>query len=98
MQGVAHIQAVATKAGIIRTSETFEGIIAKGVGQDYQWSEFEEYLVQGRLPDFNGVLNEEVLLSSYMANRLKLGVGDGFFTFSSEMKIPQKSLTNESLR
>ena len=90
VEGVAHIQAVATKAGIIRTAETFEGIIAKGVGQDFQWSAFEEYLVGGRIPDFNGVLNEEVLLSSYMANRLQLGIGDDFFTFFLRDEDPSK--------
>ncbi len=34
VEGVHHIQAVATKAGIIRTEDTFEGIIAKGVGKE----------------------------------------------------------------
>jgi len=79
--GIAHIQAVASKGGIIRTEETFEGIIAKGVGDDYHWARFEEYLVAGRLPDYTGKLNEEVLLSRRMASRLRFGVGDTFFAF-----------------
>ncbi len=90
VEGIAHIQAVATKAGIIRTAATFEGIIAKGVGPDYQWSQFSEYLVEGRIPDFRGELNEEVLLSSYMAQRLELGVGDSFFTFFLRDEDPGK--------
>ena len=90
VEGISHIQAVATKAGIIRTAETFEGIIAKGVGPDYQWAQFSEYLVEGRLPDFSGELNEEVLISSYMAQRLELGVGDSFFTFFLRDEDPSK--------
>ena len=90
VEGVLHVQAVATKAGIIRTAETFEGIIAKGVGKDYQWSAFEEYLVSGRIPDFAGDLNEEVLLSAYMAGRLQLEVGDEFFTFFLRDEDPSK--------
>ncbi|MGC1513937.1 MAG: FtsX-like permease family protein [Maribacter sp.] len=81
VEGVTHIQAVATKAGIIRTEETFEGIIAKGVGADYDWSAMKEFLVAGNLPDVEGELNSEVLLSRIMANRLNLKVGDSFFTF-----------------
>ena len=81
VEGVTHIQAVATKAGIIRTEETFEGIIAKGVGADYDWSAMKEFLVAGSLPDVEGELNSEVLLSRIMANRLNLKVGDSFFTF-----------------
>ncbi|MER3317907.1 MAG: FtsX-like permease family protein [Allomuricauda sp.] len=81
VEGVKHVQAVATKGGIIRTADTFEGMLAKGVGTDYDWSTFKEYLVDGRLPDYSGKLNEEVLVSSLMANRLQLKVGDSFFSF-----------------
>lgn len=76
--GVRHIQAVATKAGIIRTEDTFEGIIAKGVGPDYDWSAFRDFLVAGELPDYRGELGEEVLVSSLLANRLQLQVGSEF--------------------
>ncbi len=81
VDGIAHVQAVASKGGIIRTENTFEGIIAKGVGSDYNWSAFEEYLVNGKLPDYSGKLNNEVLMSRLMANRLHLKTGDSFFAF-----------------
>lgn len=81
IDGIDHVQAVASKGGIIRTAETFEGIIAKGVGPDYNWEVFEEFIVSGRVPDYSGGLNTEVLLSSLMANRLQLTTGDSFFAF-----------------
>lgn len=81
VEGVSHVQAVATKGGIIRTEDTFEGMLAKGVGQDYNWTVFEEYIVDGRLPDYTGKLNDEVLISRMMANRLQLKVDDSFFSF-----------------
>lgn len=81
VEGISHIQAVASKGGIIRTEETFEGIIAKGVGEDYNWDVFKEYLVDGQLPDYTGKLNDEVLLSLRMASRLRFKVGDSFFAF-----------------
>ncbi|WP_318342968.1 ABC transporter permease [Flagellimonas baculiformis] len=81
VEGVRHVQAVATKGGIIRTEDTFEGMLAKGVGTDYDWSAFQDFLVEGRLPDYSGKLNDEVLISRRMANRLQLGVGDTFFSF-----------------
>ena len=98
VEGIVHIQAVATKAGIIRTEETFEGIIAKGVGKDYNWSALEEYLVAGVLPDYSEELNSDVLISRIMANRLNLGVGDSFFTFflrdDATDKIPNQRKFN----
>lgn len=81
VEGVSHVQAVATKGGIIRTEDTFEGMLAKGVGQDYNWTVFEEYIVDGRLPNYSGKLNDEVLISRMMANRLQLKIDDSFFSF-----------------
>ncbi|RZJ48656.1 MAG: ABC transporter permease [Flavobacterium sp.] len=78
---VSHIQAIATKAGIIRTENAFEGIIFKGVGSDYDWNNIKEYLVEGKLPDFAKNLNEEVIISRFLANRLNLKIGDNFNTF-----------------
>jgi len=81
IDGISHVQVVASKGGIIRTEKTFEGIIAKGVGTDYNWDVFGEYIAEGRLPNYTGDLNTEVLLSQLMANRLELKVGDTFFAF-----------------
>ena len=81
IDGIAHIQAVASKAGIIRTETAFEGVIFKGVGADYDTANLKEYLVAGRLPNFKSTLNEEVLISQYLANRLGLKNNDTFVTY-----------------
>ncbi|CAC9973298.1 ABC transporter permease [Flavobacterium panici] len=78
---VSHIQAVASKAGIIRTENAFEGIVFKGVGADYNWNNIKEYLVEGKLPDFSKTLTEEVIISRFLADRLNLKLGDSFNTF-----------------
>ena len=90
--GVSHIQAIATKAGIIRTEKAFEGIVFKGVGTDYQWSNIKEYLVAGRLPDLSSQINSEVVISQFLAHRLQLKVGDAFNTFF--IKENQSQLPN----
>ena len=90
VEGISHVQAVATKGGIIRTENTFEGFIAKGVGSDYNWEVFKEYLVKGELPDYSGDLNTEVLLSELMANRLQLKIGDSFSAFFPKEEDPLK--------
>ncbi|WP_298514153.1 FtsX-like permease family protein [uncultured Kordia sp.] len=79
--GVTHIQAVAIKAGIIRTEKTFEGVLAKGVGADYNWEAFEDFLTEGRFPNVSEKReNREILMSAYMARRLELKLGDTFKT------------------
>ena len=92
VSGISHIQAIATKAGIIRTEKAFEGIIFKGVGADYQWSNIKEYLIAGRLPNLSGQLNPEVVISQFLADRLQLKVGDAFNTFF--IKENQNQLPN----
>ena len=83
---VEHIQAIASKAGIIRTETAFEGIIFKGVGNDSKWDNIKEYIIEGRIPNVKGDLNEEVVISQFIANRLNLKVGDGFNTFFMKEK------------
>ena len=90
--GISHIQAIATKAGIIRTEKAFEGIVFKGVGTDYQWSNIKEYLIAGRLPNLSSQLNSEVVISQFLADRLQLKVGDAFNTFF--IKENQSQLPN----
>jgi lipoprotein-releasing system permease protein len=92
VEGVSHIQAIASKAGIIRTENAFEGIVFKGVGGDYKWDNIKEYLVAGKLPNFSNKVNEDVVISQFLANRLKLKVGDAFNTFF--MKEGQNKLPN----
>lgn len=74
---VTHVQAITTRAGIIRTKETFEGVMVKGIGDDYDWPRIESYIIEGRKPDFTtDELSTETLFSTYLANRLGFKVGD----------------------
>lgn len=90
IDGISHVQAVATKAGIIRTEKAFEGIVFKGVGKDFQWENLQEYIISGTIPDLKANLNSEVIISQYLANRLQLKVGDKFNTYfmKEEGKLP----------
>ena len=81
IDGIKHIQAVASKAGIIRTETAFEGIIFKGVGKDYDWNNLNEYLIDGEIPNLKQQLNPEILISKFLADRLNLKVGNNFNTF-----------------
>lgn len=78
VDGIDHIQVVATKYGVIRTETDFEGIVVKGVGADYRWDYLQEYLVEGRIPTYTKEkkYSKEILLSAYMANRLGFELND----------------------
>ena len=92
VEGIKHIQATASKGGVIRTATDFEGIVIKGVGADYNWEYFSDFLVEGNLPNFTESLNEEILISEYLTKRLHLKVGDKVTTFffrEDSSKIPR---------
>ena len=78
VDGVTHVQAVAQKFGIIRTETDFEGLFLKGVGIDYNWQYFKEFLIQGKLPNYSESYSDEVLISEHLAKRLLFKLGDTF--------------------
>ena len=74
---LAKTQSFAHKAALLKGEDEVEGILMKGVGQDFDTLGFAQYLVEGRLlhvPD-SGVSNE-IMLSQLVANKLRLRVGD----------------------
>ena len=83
--GIRHVQAVALKAGILKTKDELMGVVLKGVGRDYDWNLLRESLVAGTVPvvgadsaaDKFNPGSTQLLISQYMANQLQAKVGDG---------------------
>lgn len=76
-EGFLSMAPYALRGGIVRTDESVEGVLLKGVGGDYDWRFFEEWLQEGSLPRVgDSIRTKEILLSCDLARRLKLGVGD----------------------
>lgn len=74
---VDRVQSYANKAALIKGESEVEGVLMKGVGQDFDTLNFKKYLLEGRIlkiPE-EGTSNE-VMLSRIIANKLLLGVGD----------------------
>ena len=76
IDGIKNVQIFANKGGMIRTATDFEGIVLKGVSTDYDWSFFKEYLVEGKLPNFNQRRVRDVLLSKTLVDRMQLALSD----------------------
>lgn len=81
IDGIKKVQPFINVGGIIRTPTDFEGIILKGVPADYDFSFFEESLVEGRLPNFKQERNREILISKSIANRLHFKLNDTIQTW-----------------
>lgn len=86
LKGVKHLQSFATKGGMVKTKEQIYGILLRGLSADYDTSFFAGCLVDGRLPELQAPSSElrtsnEVLISSTIANKLNLKVGDKLRTY-----------------
>ena len=74
---VKTVQAFATKYAIIKGSESFEEVLLKGVEKNYDFSHMNEFLKTGRWIHFpDSGYSNEINLSTYTANQLKLKVND----------------------
>jgi lipoprotein-releasing system permease protein len=88
---IDHIQATASKAALVKSKTDFEGLVVKGVGLDYRWHNLDSYLVEGSYPNTQDNLNNEILLSQTIAQRLHVGIGDrvtAYFQNSSSTGTP----------
>ena len=75
--GVRHVQAFATKGGMVKTDEQIYGIILRGLSKDYDTSFYHQCLTDGHL--FSST--NEVIISSTIAAKLKLKAGDKMRTY-----------------
>ncbi|MCB9360705.1 MAG: ABC transporter permease [Flavobacteriales bacterium] len=82
VQGIKHIQVFANKAGIIKTNEEIYGVVVKGIGSDFDWEFFKKNLVAGEVVKVkDGELNNDLLISKTIADKMKLKVGDKTFIY-----------------
>jgi lipoprotein-releasing system permease protein len=92
--GIKHIQVFATKPGIIKTGEDIQGAIVKGVGSDFDWSFFNENMVEGRsFTVTDTAKTNEVVISKYLSSLLKLKVGDRFIMYFIDNRPRPRSFT-----
>jgi lipoprotein-releasing system permease protein len=79
LQDAGHMQRFAQKAGIIRTKETLEGAVLKGVGPEFRWDFFESYLQEGQSFSLQTAdPNDSVWISQQLGRLLQLKLGDRF--------------------
>lgn len=80
--GIRHVEVFATKPGIIKTDSAFQGIILKGVGEDYDWRFFKQNMIAGSVINPNDTTHaNQAILSKNIANKLNLKKGDSFLCY-----------------
>lgn len=82
---VTNVTEFASKPGILKTDSAFQGIIFKGTAY---WDYFTENLVSGELP----IAQNEVLISTVLAQQLQLTVGDPILCYFVQSNLRVRKL------
>ena len=73
---IKHFLVFANKAGIIKTKTEIEGVVLKGIGEDFDWTFFDKNIIEGK--SFKVLPNkkcDEIIVSKNIADKLNLKVG-----------------------
>lgn len=93
LEGVATVQRYSTKPGMIMTDNDFQGMVLKGVGQEYDKTFLQAHLLEGEIPSFTDtVSSNKVLVSHALAVKLGIGLGDKLYTYYIEDNIRARRL------
>jgi len=86
---VKSVNSFAFKPGIIKTDENINGIVLKGVGSDFNWENFESYVVEGTVPSEKN----HGLISTTIAKRLNLKLGDKLRIYFIQQPVRARAFT-----
>ena len=81
---VKNIQVFSTKAGIIKNNNEILGVVLKGVGNDFNWSFFNENLISGEIFPINdslGKITNNILISESISRKIGLKSGDNLIMY-----------------
>ena len=79
---ISHVQRYSVKPGMIMTDDSFQGMVVKGVGQEYDLSYIRKHIIEGEIPEFTDTAaTNRVLISKSMADKLHLKTGDRIYTY-----------------
>lgn len=77
LKGIESVNDVAYTSGMLKSDESVQGIMFKGVDSTYSLDFFENYLVEGTLPDFSGKsASNQILISERLASLMNYKCGD----------------------
>lgn len=93
-EGVEHAQRFTTKPGMIMTDDNFQGMILKGVGQEYDMDYLINHLLEGEIPQFADTASTgKVIISKSISDKLHIKTGDKIYTYFVDDNIRARRLT-----
>ncbi|MEQ8908432.1 MAG: FtsX-like permease family protein [Vicingaceae bacterium] len=91
--GINHIQVFALKGAILQANETNNGVIIKGIGSDFNWDFFDEYIKEGeRLNISDSTDHPEILISEAISKTLNVKLGEDLLVYFAQQPARLRKL------
>lgn len=103
IKGVSHVQRFSVKPGMLKTEDSFDGIMLRGYGSEFDSRFLQSHLVEGKFEDFadksaiagstsataGNNSASKIYVSQSVAKRLKLKVGSKVYSyfFDKELRV-----------
>ena len=81
-QYIEHIQRFAYKAALFKTKEEVNGVLLKGVDENFYAEKFQPNIVKGHIPQYNdSAESKQIIISQKLADRLSLDTGSSVLVY-----------------
>ena len=90
---IAHIQAYCQKAALLKTPSEVQGVLLKGLGPDFNLSQFRQNISEGRFIKFGSKPSVEAVISQTQAAKLNLKTGSTLVVYFMQNPPRARKLT-----
>ncbi len=79
---IKSVASFATRSAILNANGTIEGILLKGVDEQYPFEKIDKFLIKGKWPDLSNSNDKlEIALSKYTADQLGVDIGESILIY-----------------
>ena len=96
---VTHVQRFCMKSGMLKTNESFQGVVFRGIDEHYDLGFLRSVLVEGSIEKpFSGSKSSgQLVISERLARQLHLSVGDKVYAYFFEETLRARSFKVQAI-
>ncbi|MBQ0049170.1 MAG: ABC transporter permease [Bacteroidales bacterium] len=94
LPGVQHVQRFINQAGMLKTDDAFQGVMLKGINEEYDTRFLAEHIVEGEMPVFSdSASRQQIMISQRLSRQLRLGLGSQVYAYFFDGKVRARKFT-----
>ncbi len=97
--GVKHVQRICQKTGMLKTDESFQGVLFRGIDKEYDLEFLRNCLVEGEIvsPFSHIKQSGRLIISERLARQLHLEVGSRVYAYYFDQRLRARRFTVEAI-